>query len=75
MKTMQAPMVKVIEATAVAKFEIPGHQIIQQDVIQVRLRVSLHMEFNLYLVVRTFRWHLCAFIKLKGKGVIIKIFA
>ena len=29
-------MVKVIEATAVAKFEIPGHQIIQQDVIQVR---------------------------------------
>ena len=45
MKTMQAPMVKMIEATAVAKFEIPGHQIIQ-DVIRERLRVSLHMEFN-----------------------------
>ena len=39
MKTMQAPIVKMIEATAVAKFEIPGHQIIQ-DVNGVRLRAS-----------------------------------
>ena len=28
MKTMQAPMVKIIEATAVAKFEIPEHEMI-----------------------------------------------
>ena len=39
MKTMQAPIVKMIEATAVAKFEIPGHQIIQ-DVNGVRLRAK-----------------------------------
>ena len=45
MKTMQAPIVKMIEATAVAKFEIPGHQIIQ-DVNWVRMRASEHMEFN-----------------------------